>query len=623
MRIPLILVLLSGCIYSTHASNTNERLLHTSLKFNGPIVHVRAPLGFRYRPGYAIPVQITVSNDGSQPNFNADITILEGLSGADEIRTTLVRNMTVDNNTRQTPYVPVRAPDGAANLTLLIRESGAGEETRSLRFQASLQDIFKPLDTNARLILAYGKIPPRDVIYMTPKEFPDETWMYESADLVVLGDDSFNKDASPNAKQALRKWLLGGGRVLLASQIALRAGIDCGLLPIAPGTNYGSGVKWWEQNAGLKDADIVKSKEHHNIYGQLRMGLGRVAFLFPGACLEDAQSNYGLELFESMALKRINSIDFRVQAGRLGAFACDTSNAGRRTTCMLWMVAGAVMFCLALALSLTSRSRWEVAGLPFAVTALLSVLLANWFPPPNLVVSRVQWARRSADGRAVTWNEWTLLKSFQYHVPAVISGPPEESLTQVWESPDDLQKAQCGITQLDGIVRINVDVWPDLPAILFATHVSEDGPPGAAMTRPILRDTTGKKQVLLPPSFTRSFHLSHAILICADKSVWHIRNLKIADESFQLSKEPEAIANALLCDGQLKTTPATQAHETILNSIAEEIKLSDQDTLVYWEDKSDTSESALTSIQNLSAETTTKFVIYSAEVTVIDDSRLR
>src|SRR5262249_44495435 len=145
-------------------------------------------------------------------------------SGDEGVRSGLFEALTFAPQTTRVFTLPVRLPPVSAEVTLHVRARDGDGNTGPQLFRASLARHMKPLPPEARVVLycsnsgAPGWM--SDTVRIAAKELPSEAWMYESVDLVVLGDGSL-QDASPEAKTALRGWLAGGGRLFIAAAEAI------------------------------------------------------------------------------------------------------------------------------------------------------------------------------------------------------------------------------------------------------------------------------------------------------------------------------------------------------------------------------------------------------------------
>ena len=601
--------------------------LATELKVSGPEVAVRSPLGLRYRPGCSFPLQVYVHNPGA--GFDADVQIVEG-DGESGSRSSLRDAVTFPAGVSRILSLPVRGGSVTANLTLSIREVDKSSGVGPLRFRASLSKIFKPLAPEGRIVVSCGTIGsalPHGGLYgsaqIAAKDFPDEAWMYESIDLVILGDPSL-KDVPPAAKAALRQWLLGGGRLLVASNDALPGAIAAGLFPLelAPAEQtIGADRAWWEQHAGLAEGDILASKNNRPVYARLKIGLGQVVFLFPATRMEDA-SEFGTRIFTHPALQRESSRlpDFRVQPDRYEAFTSGSATASRRDASMKWIVLGALAMCASLAMASSSRSRLVAIGWPIALMALLAVMLANWFPVPELIVSRIEVARVSEDGRAFTRHEWTCVETFHDSCALSADGPVGGSMTPLYSDTAELKSSETNYMETDQRLSLqNMAVIPNQPLLVFAagTRVlpqSHALPPASS-----LHSKSGKFSLNYRtfgggddegPGLADSIGRSTAALLCSEQCLWLVTELdsKNGFAIRRLDDLPSVVREALhTADDSL-----VNARVAALRWVSREAFRSGRDTLIFLNPPP---QAALCELEN-SAENGSRFVLCSMSVTL-------
>lgn len=277
---------------------------------SGPLVHVSSPFGLRYRPGAPFPLRVTVTNPGAA--LTAEVLLHEG--GKDGARTAVFERILLESGSaRVSPLLTVRGPSGTANLLLTIREVRGDGAVGGNPFNGTLTGALTPLPAEIPLILACGlrnSLP--GAVAISAKDFPEQPWLYDAVDLLVLGDASF-ADAPPTARAAVRRWLLGGGRLLIADNAALKPAVESGLLPVPPNAAFGSDLSWWELHGGVRGKNILRRTAHRPVYVNLPLGHGQVVFVFPGTTPEVAQK-YGADLIQDPALQRQRekTIDWRV-----------------------------------------------------------------------------------------------------------------------------------------------------------------------------------------------------------------------------------------------------------------------------------------------------------------------
>jgi hypothetical protein len=569
--------------------------LQTELKVSGPAVSLVAPLGLRYRPGVAFPLQIRVYNPGSA--FSGEILLAEGDAGE---RCTLLEGLDFPERTARVFTLPVRAPAVSANLTLSLRERNAGGGIGALRFQASLARVLKPLAPDARLILVCGTGAPlafgpqEEVAQLAGREFPDEDWLYDNVDLVVLGDAAL-KDATPAAQQALRRWLLGGGRLLIAANEALAAAIAAGLLPLDEGRGtgsqqqteaargtIGSDRRWWEQHAGLTAGGILAQKNNRPVYIHLTLGFGEIALLFPATSVEDAHE-FGAAVVNSSVLQkpRDRFPDVRVQPDRYSAFPPGVASPAARSAAVRWLLLGAAAFCLGLALAYTSRSRLVAAGWPLVVAAFMAVLLAKWFPERNAAVSRVQFVRQSSDQRALVTAEWACVEALTEPAPVAIAG----QVTPLYADTGELRNAQTELAVNGAGPRLATVVYPGTP-MLFADICVET--PTENRIVPMLpsgplhcRQPDGTITLPGSDSWARTrFH--DAVLARADGTLWWLKDVDSSGNCV-LASFNDLIAHIGRSPDAGRDDALRKSRATLLSWAARDIARSGRETVLVWE----------------------------------------
>jgi len=460
-----------------HTADTPRDVLplQTELKTSGPRVSIRLPLGQRYRPGMAVPVEVRVNNPGQA--FTAEIFFIEG-EGDDGVRSGIFDALTFAPQTTRVFTLPVRLPPVTPQVTLHIRSRDASGAIGPQLFRASLAKTLKPLPPESRVVLYCASVGApgwmSDTARISGADLPSEAWMYESVDLVVLGDGAL-RDATPAAKEALKQWLAGGGRLFVASAEALSPAVSAGLLPLAADAQgqIGSDRAWWERHAGLTKKDVLSESNNRPVYVALRLGFGRIVCLFPGTSNDDAR-RFGAQIANHPLLERPRTLlpDARVQPERYNAFVFGGVDGARRGTAGLWALLGGVALCAGLLLGRASRSVWMALGWPFAIAALLGVMLAQWFPPRDLAQARVTFARHAADGTASTTLEWTLIESF--HQPAVLTlrAPQNGTLLTLHSDTDETKMALYDVlSDAEEIVLRDALVSPQMPLLAECARI--------------------------------------------------------------------------------------------------------------------------------------------------------
>ena len=378
---PLVALLIAACGVSRLFASENWIELPTELKIGGVSVSIRAPLGLQYRPGETFPLEIQIGNPGAA--LDAELMAIEG--GSADRENWAERGLPPaaihlpPGTSRFT--LPMRAPGVAANVALILRGSSRGGAKAEL-FRASLARVLRPLPSGGRVIVVCGGgIAPRgprdEAVRVDPQDLFAEDWMWESVDWVIANDAAI-KSAPPEARESLRRWLLGGGRLFLGSREAFAAALSLRLLPLDANLEIGADLNWWQKNAGLKEEDILASKNFRPVYARMRNGFGQIVFLFPGSNAADAN---GAEVFNRADLqrRRIALPDARVEPDRFTAFAPAAPSAPRRGYVMLWSALGALILCAVLLFAHSARTKIEAFLTPVVALAILVAMLSNIF----------------------------------------------------------------------------------------------------------------------------------------------------------------------------------------------------------------------------------------------------
>ena len=626
--------------------------LQTELKVSGPLVFIGAPLGFRYRPGHVFPLHVYVTNPG--PEFRGELRVIEGNGGSENNSENSFGNLAgaqlpggsfseavsfpSGTTTQRVFSFPICAGAISANLTVVIREIDPSGNMGPLRFRASLSRMLKPIAPEGRVVVTCGAqssiLPlkgPHESVQIAARDFPTDSWMYDSIDLIILSDASL-KNMPQAAIHAMRVWLLGGGRLLVASSEALPLAIGAGLLPLnAEKVRWiGADRAWWEKNAGLKSEDILASKNNRPVYARLKFGFGQIVFLFPASSLEDAMElGPGIVNHPALRRERVKLPDFRVQPDAYDAFVSGAANSARRGTSVTWIAWGAIMFCAMLALAFSSRSRLVAAGWPLAVGALLSVMLAHWFPPPDLIISRIEYEQCSPDGRASVRNEWALAEVFHDSALLSATGP---SLSPLYADSDELKDSNVELNlstlnneseQTAGRLTVrNLLVSPSASVLLYASAVTQVEGTGAheiSILAPPLSDPSQKtvhiqidaSQIALPPNI---LHQKGVLWARLNQSLWSISNFaNPAGSDASKLDDPSALLREVL---NIRDESLLKARLTALNWAMRKAYQSETETLIFFGEEPE-SFSPLVEFENTKTkEIGSTFVLYSIPITV-------
>ena len=615
------IVLFASALFQTAARGGESRLgevsLPTELKVSGPAVFIRGPLGLRYRPGCSFPIEVRVHNSG--PEFSAELTLSEGAAD-NPARSGIFDAVSFPSQASRVFSFPIRAPAVSANLILQIREMDSSGGTGALRFQGSLARVLKPLAPETPLILsvsasrASGPVMLPNAIQIKAQELPDQSWQYENIDVVVLSDASL-KDVSTQAKETLRLWLLGGGRLFVASNEALAPAIAANLFPIeqaAAAEKIGADLAWWEKHAGLGRANVLIEKNNRPVYAFLNLGFGSVVFLFPGTHRGDADTE-GAKLINHPILQsqRERFPDLRVQPDRYAAFAAGSLSKEQRNQLQLWLGIGAMVFCIGLALGFTSRMRLLSVGWPLTIAVLLSVMLAKWFPSRDLSVLRIDWRRTPLDGRSTQRTEWALLQAVHTPVALTVSGPENGTLLPLYAYSDEINQAQFNFMMSGSrLVMQDSVVLPRQTALFAASAVSAvSASPGAA------RKFLAKEGKLVIES-AQAAGEDHAVLARANGTLWVLSGLK-SPGGFEIRKFDDWVS-ILRSTSKNGEDSKLKAQATALAWATRDALRSKRDTLIVWKQADAGSPASLIGFDfagNLASET---FSMQSLQVAVAE-----
>jgi hypothetical protein len=588
-----------------------EVLLETDLKTSSLAVFVRAPLGFRYRPGYALPLQFRIQNHG--PKFNGELIIAEGESGS-ALRS--VVRFDAESNQSFTFTVPVRAPRVSANLFATIRGGDEGGSLIQLpRFRARLSSL-TPLAPEARVVLSVGKtghnLKPGDyseVVKTYARDLPERDWIYESVDLVVLTDNSL-KDARPAAKECLKRYILGGGRLFISSDEALKESIGAGLLPGVSEANPAR--SWWEKNAGLREADVLAEKDHRPVFCKRDLGFGVIVFVFPLSPQQHIIEK-GPAIFNHPALQRERdkaAADLRVQEQRYDAFNFGGVNAERSGRAILFLGVGALFFCVILILCFNARSRWEAAGLPVCLAALLAVMLAHWFPTPQLAVSRIVWSKHAADGAAENWTEWKLIETFRDPGTIAAAGPSVGSLLPIYCNEQELRSSDGEMVQSSDALRLEkLTVYANRQLLLQGSATIAATPQPAAFSC-----ATEPLELALPSAPAATLQRRKAVWARSDGTLMALDSLN-APQGFSMRRYDTAVS-ALRESLRSGSDETRKAQAAALNWATASAIRSKRDVLVMWGEAGEDAVKSLVEVEPSNYEVASTLLISSFEIKV-------
>lgn len=393
---------------------------------------------------------------------------------------------------------PVRAPAEGAPLNLEVYRN-TSDGGRQVLFRAPLTARLEPVGPAERVVLACGEPHPLPagwhVTERTGAQLPEETWAYESVDLVVLGRGAFQQ-ATESAQAALRAWLLGGGRVLITGTDALIGAVRAGLLPVKSDLEALDAASLIEA-LHLTDADVVRDPQTTEVvFARFQLGFGGGIFFFEQASAPALRRAAGQALGSPvLEPHRPKRPDATVWSQPFDFFANGAVGSVRRRRTAVWATIGAVCLLALLAYTATVRTRYLSAGLALGGVTLLTSYLAGAFPAPEAVVSRVALDEYAADGRALRRTEFAYLDAQTDLANLEVAGPAAGTLCQVYYKDDERKQARVDLSARDGLRFRFRPVYPAPLPPLFRAEVIEPaealdgrpltlpaGPDGASFT---------------------------------------------------------------------------------------------------------------------------------------------
>jgi len=434
-RLPPILtvVLLLTLAVSLRAADSaqgsgaaGEVLLESDLLVSGPQVWVRWTYGSHYHPGSLIVLEGRVVWPGGTPPQGAtsiEVREREGPAGPRY-------RVRFPPGGMGTFRLPVQAPAGLPALRLTLWQGEA--ELAS----ASLAGHLKVLPAKGRAVLRCGQVsrlpdpPGWQVVPVKPADLPDELWMYDNLDLVILGKGAL-QGVSDASLIALRRWVKAGGRILIASadpgsKGVLEAAIKAGLAPV-PGS-----------------AEVVTDPElgHAGVYVPYRWGLGGGLHFLPSAHRESVK-RMGMAAINGpiLQMRRVARSDTRVWKQPFSFFASDAVPVERRSLSAIWAAVGALCLTAMLFFVRKQRTRYLAAGLAVGIIALLAAFLARTFPQPELTLARFELVDASQDGRARMRTEYTLCEGSWDPTRLVLHAPFGAPMSAQHYNPRELRES--------------------------------------------------------------------------------------------------------------------------------------------------------------------------------------
>ncbi|MCW8131162.1 MAG: hypothetical protein KIS92_12505 [Planctomycetota bacterium] len=479
--------------------------LRNELPAEGPVVRLTPRFGLHYHPGAVLALE-GILQPALEPVHG--ITIQEGTS---ENGPCYVVRQRFAPDSPSNFRIPLRAPKGGAQLTLRAWTQPPGSSHERNVFVASLANHLKPVGRNEKIVLQLGRSPapaPPDwhVSTVGPEQMPEEAWMYDNLDLVVVASAGLDA-CSERARQRLRAWVAGGGRVLVASldPRAIQEAVRAGLTPLPSATKeLQRDFDWWSRNANLKESDVVRDKNGSLVFAQYRLGLGGGVLFFQNA---DTQTlfTYWPKALECRALASERALaDERIWGAPFDFFPTGTIAPSRRSQGLYWAGIGGLCLIFLLWLSTTIKTRYMAAGTALLGVAFFSAFLSHAFKAPEGVVTRVDVTEYPLDGRASRHTELAYIDGLQDASSMSVRGPEDGSLAELHAQENELAGAGTDLEQAGALRILFRPPCPaPLPPLFRSTRWTYDGsgePLSERMERaPTLR-VADLGTVVLPPN---------------------------------------------------------------------------------------------------------------------------
>jgi len=382
--------------------------------------------------------------------------------------------------------LPARAPKSGGILALKVWKEEYAGGFRQVIFRAALAKYLQVVGSDSRVVLYNATLPVPNVPdwhtqQLTGAQMPTEDWMYENIDLVVLGPNAF-ENFPPEGQAALRRWFLGGGRVLIVSTDAFLGSIKAGLLPVP------QDFKNIDSRAILEAMKIPPGEEERDDIGQLvyahyHLGLGQGIFAAPSTT-KAALAQHLTKAFSQPWLSGDPNErpDARIWNGQPFRFFVPGSVSPERRNSMA-LRAGVGVGCMLalLALGLSLRPRLFGAGIALGGVALLTVLVAREFPTPEAVVSRTVLVENSSDGRAARRIEVAYLDGLKDVSKLSVRSVSDGTVAPVHDSDKELAESALDTTAREGHVEIAyrpVEILPP-PPVFRAERIEAFDPPAS------------------------------------------------------------------------------------------------------------------------------------------------
>lgn len=481
-------------------------LLRNTLPAEGPIVRLTPRFGLHYHPGALIPLEGIL-----QPSLEPvhGITVREGPS--ENGPAYVIRQPFAPESPAQF-HMPLRAPKSGAQLTLSAWTQPAGSSHQRNVFVASLANQLKPVGLNERIVLQLGRRAaaptPSDwhVAVVEPEQMPEEAWMYDNIDLVVIATAELDK-CSEAVRQELRAWVAGGGCVLVASMdgSAIQKVVRAGLTPVSSAitTPVQRDFDWWSRNANLKESDVVRTENGSMAFAQYRLGAGGGVLFFQNSDTQ-ALIKYWPKALECPLLKNERPLsDERIWSQPFDFFPTGTIAPSRRSQGLYWAGIGGTCLIVLLLLSTTIKTRYMAAGIALLGVGFFSAFLSHAFKAPEGVVTRLEVLEVPMDGRAARRTELAYIDGLQDASNMSVRGPLGGTLTELHAQENELAEAGTDLDQ-QGALRLTFRppcIGP-LPPLFMASRVEYDASGASLRERqegaPTIR-VADLGTILLPP----------------------------------------------------------------------------------------------------------------------------
>lgn len=560
---------------SAHGADAPPVVLRNTLPVEGPAVQLNPRLGFHYHPGAAVALEGVVRPAGEE--FHS-ITVQEG---AAELGPRYASRGSFGRDTPSNFLLPLRAPAGGARLTLGVWSHPPGSERSRALFSGTLANELKPVGRNEKVVLQVGRSPAPApahwrVATVEPTQLPEQAWMYDNLDIVLLAASGLSR-SSPAALQALRNWVCGGGSLLIASldPKVLQEAVKAGLTPLPPDTpELQRDLGWWSKHAGLKDRDFARDTNGTLVFADYRLGFGGGVIFFQNSDPQTLLRFWPQALAREPFSRERPRTDERIWATPFDFFASGTIAPARRRQGLWWAGVGGLCLVILLAYAATLKTRYMSAGLALGGVVAFTAALGRVFEAPEGVVSRIEVAEYSADGRGLRKSHFAYVEGLQEAGGLSVHAPADATLLELHAQDSELDGAgtelQAGSTGLS--LQFRAPHPAPLPPLFLARRgVGANWAPGAAgPTHGIAERGT----LLLPshPDLTGAECLAPGVVLVEDGAIALLRHppnwpgrelvyepaermLNNVQKFFPALKEQEAAACAAALDWACKSCP--------------------------------------------------------------------